>query len=104
MTHAASDARRPRTGSRDRTTITWMTCCGDRHEHAVTDHNFVAGALAGTYRTICGHTAAPASLSSPPGPRCPSCQAELHKQPAPPPSSGHKSWLDLLRRSRRLQS
>ena len=54
-----------------------MTCCGDRQEHAVTDHQFAAGAMAGTYRTICGHTAAPASLSSPPGARCAGCLVEL---------------------------
>jgi hypothetical protein len=53
--------------------ITWMTCAGDRREHAVTDEEVLAGHQRGVYRAACGHLVAAAPLICPPGRRCTDC-------------------------------
>jgi len=52
---------------------TWMTCCRDQFEHAVTDEDFAAGQRSGIYRAVCGHLVAAQALISPPGHRCRAC-------------------------------
>ncbi len=80
--------------------ITWMTCCRDRCEHAVTDEEFAAGRDSGTYRATCGHVVAAQALASPPGTRCYPCATALSTQATQPAPEG---WLArALVRLRRL--
>jgi hypothetical protein len=57
--------------------MTWFTCESDRTDHAISDDNMAIGFStgAGRYAAVCGTTVCVSSLMSPPGRRCPSCEA-----------------------------
>jgi hypothetical protein len=59
-----------------RALVTWVTCGLDRSDHAISDDDMTVGLAmgAGRYAALCGNTVCAASLMSPPGRRCPSCQ------------------------------
>lgn len=54
---------------------TWMTCCIDGLEHAITDNDLTTGQQRGIYGAVCGHRVASRALICPPGRRCPICLA-----------------------------
>lgn len=61
--------------------MTWFTCEFDRTDHAISDDNMAIGFSvgAGRYAALCGTTVCVSSLMSPPGRRCPSCEAIVHR-------------------------
>lgn len=60
-----------------------MTCSSDGRRHDVVDEEFARGAAVGRYEAACGALVLAASLSEPPGPRCPRCAAVSVVAPAP---------------------
>ncbi len=61
--------------------MTWFTCEFDRTDHAISDDNMAIGFSvgAGRYAALCGTTVCVSSLMSPPGRRCPSCEAIVQR-------------------------
>lgn len=61
--------------------MTWFTCEFDRADHAISDDNMAIGFSvgAGRYAALCGTTVCVSSLMSPPGRRCPSCEAIVQR-------------------------
>ncbi len=61
--------------------MTWFTCKFDRTDHAISDDNMAIGFSfgAGRYAALCGTTVCVSSLMSPPGRRCPSCEAIVQR-------------------------
>lgn len=61
--------------------MTWFTCEFDRADHAISDDNMAIGFSvgAGRYAALCGITVCVSSLMSPPGRRCPSCEAIVQR-------------------------
>ena len=81
------------TGRTSTTWHIWNTCSTDGLDHAVTDEQMATeiAERAGQYPAVCGHTVLAASMTCPPGPRCPSCLAFLHTLPAPGTDDHHKA-------------
>ncbi len=61
--------------------VTWVTCGLDRSDHAISDDDMALGLVmgAGRYAALCGNTVCAASLMSPPGRRCRSCQVIVQR-------------------------
>jgi hypothetical protein len=74
----------------------WMTCVLDGREHGVSDEAVAAGADHGRYRAVCGRVIVPASLTCPPGRRCPGCEAALGVLPTRP-RPVRADWRTVLR-------
>src|SRR5262245_40272940 len=57
--------------------LLWFTCGFEHIDHAINDDDMAIGisAGAGRYRALCGATVNVASMISPPGRRCSSCEA-----------------------------
>ncbi len=75
--------------------VTWMTCCSDGLEHAVTEEGFAAGywQRSGIYQGVCGHSVVAQALVCPPGRRCRECAGEMERR-QPPPQNARK-WARL---------
>jgi len=75
--------------------LVWLISATDGQDHAVTFEEMEAGAVAGqgTYRAVCGHLVLVCAMSTPPGPRCPSC--DEHLLTTPPPKQ--RRWTAALR-------
>jgi hypothetical protein len=56
--------------------VTWFTCGLESIDHAISEDDIAAGiaAGAGRYAALCGATVCVASMTCPPGRRCPSCE------------------------------
>lgn len=66
----------------------WFTCGFEHIDHAIHDDDMAIGisAGAGRYTALCGATVNVASMISPPGRRCPSCEAVVlrtERDPSP---------------------
>lgn len=72
-----------------------MTSGHDRLEHAVTDDDVAASVRGarGRYPSLCGHLVTPRALVSPPGRRCPHCQAHLDQRKGTPPRRRAAGWM-----------
>jgi DNA-directed RNA polymerase subunit RPC12/RpoP len=59
--------------------VTWFTCGSENVDHAIGEEAVVTGMSEGSglYAALCGATVCVASMVSPPGRRCASCQARL---------------------------
>lgn len=59
--------------------VTWFTCGSENIDHAISEDDVITGMAdgSGQYAALCGATVCVASMVSPPGPRCASCQAAL---------------------------
>ncbi len=59
--------------------VTWFTCGSENIDHAISEDDVVTGMSdgSGRYEALCGATVCVASMVSPPGRRCTSCQNVL---------------------------
>lgn len=59
--------------------VTWVLSCADGQDHAITDeeNTRVYKDRSGLPEALCGHRVVAGSLTLPPGPRCPHCEAIL---------------------------
>lgn len=59
--------------------VTWFTCGSENIDHAISEDDVITGMSGGSgrYAALCGTTVCVASMVSPPGRRCASCQAAL---------------------------
>lgn len=59
--------------------VTWFTCGSENIDHAIREDDVVTGMAGGSgqYAALCGATVCVASMVSPPGRRCASCQAAV---------------------------
>lgn len=89
----------------ERLFITWFTSAADEHSHAVTDERAARGYRTGTDpHAICGATVTPVPMTTPPGPRCVSCERFARAratmtdfaQRIEPPRRRRSSWLRRL--------
>jgi hypothetical protein len=69
--------------------VTWFTCGFESIDHAISEDDIAIGIAAGSgrYTALCGATVCVASMTCPPGRRCPSCEAVVlgveHNPPSP---------------------
>lgn len=61
--------------------VIWMTGVRDSHEHGVTHDqaDIAIGTQTRIYESICGTRFVPAPMITPPGPRCPECNAHYER-------------------------
>jgi hypothetical protein len=59
--------------------VTWFTCGFESIDHAISEDDIATGISAGSgrYAALCGATVCVASMTCPPGRRCPSCEAAV---------------------------
>lgn len=59
--------------------VTWFTCGFESIDHAISEDDIATGIAAGSgrYAALCGETVCVASMTCPPGRRCPSCEATV---------------------------